>query len=898
MKLLSKQSVLLFFLICISINVFGQRNREETLRIDRLPDLSVSQGELGAEGVSAAYAGMLGQRLIVAGGCNFPDTPAADGGHKKYYRDIYLLEDPIGKPAAWRKVGELPKAAAYGVSVTVGDGIICAGGRNNTERLTDVWRLSWDSKADTVRIETLPPLPVAIDNGCGAVYHKLLYIAGGFADAAEQCKAFVLHLDKLNAPGAWEPLPDFPGQPRIQPVGIIQNCAEEVCFFVVGGYSPAHEDVRAQAHSNALYYSQRERQWHVTADITNRQGEPQAFVGAVGFPSGSHHLALLGGVNKAIFERELNRPYLLAEALAAGDTATVRNLQDESAHYMRHPPTWYHFNNQLFFYHTITDTWSLGQSAPCLAKAGAAAVPYKDRWLLVCGESKPGVRSHEVYAVTLQNNTFFGWLNWTVLLLYLLSMLLIGWFFMHRSKSSNDYFRGGGRIPWWAAGISIYATMLSAITYMAIPAKAYATNWCYYPMQLMIFFVAFPVIRYYLPFFRRLNVTSAYEYLEKRFNYATRFMASWLFIIFMVARSALVLFLPSLALSTVTGIDIYTCIILMGVITIIYCTMGGVEAVVWGDVIQGIILVGGAIIAALYLIFHTDGGASGFVNIALSDGKLQMFEWSLDGTKAVFWVVLLGGFANNLISYTSDQTVIQRYLTTKDEKSAGRSILMNGIMSALISIVFYTIGTGLYTFFKSHPAEMSHTLTNGDAIFPYFMMSQLPAGVAGLLIAAIFAATMSTIGSNINSTATAFTVDICQHFRPQMNDRRLLLTARYSSLFFGSVGIGLALLMATWNILSLFDYFNTILGLLTSGLGGLFIMGIFSKNIDSVGAFTGFLTGTLSVILLSAFTDLSFLLFGAIGIIISVGIAFIISLFIRNKKDLAGLTWRTLKSSE
>lgn len=248
-------------------------------------------------------------------------------------------------------------------------------------------------------------------------------------------------------------------------------------------------------------------------------------------------------------------------------------------------------------------------------------------------------------------------------------MLLLGYYFMRKEKGGDDFFKGGGRIPWWAAGISIYATMLSAITYMAYPAKAYATNWTYYPMLITILLVSFPVIKYYLPFFRRLNVTTAYEYLEHRFSGAVRLMASAVFIIFMVARMALVLYLPSLALTAVTGINIWVCIALMGVITIIYCTMGGVEAVIWGDVVQGIILVGGALVSAAYLIFSTEGGFGGFVDIAMADEKLKLVDWSFDFTKATFWVVVLGGIANNLISYTSDQTVIQRYLTTKTRKA-------------------------------------------------------------------------------------------------------------------------------------------------------------------------------------------------------------------------------------
>ena len=169
--------------------------------------------------------------------------------------------------------------------------------------------------------------------------------------------------------------------------------------------------------------------------------------------------------------------------------------------------------------------------------------------MIVNGESKPGVRAKEVTMVKMETHTNFGWLNWAVLIAYLLMMIALGYYFMKREKGAEDFFKGGGRIPWWAAGIRIYATMLSAITYMAYPAKAFATNWTYYPMLVTILIVSFPVIRYYLPFFRRLNVTSAYEYLEHRFNAPLRLMASALFIIFMVARMALVLYLPSLALT-------------------------------------------------------------------------------------------------------------------------------------------------------------------------------------------------------------------------------------------------------------------------------------------------------------------------------------------------------------
>ena len=486
--------------------------------------------------------------------------------------------------------------------------------------------------------------------------------------------------------------------------------------------------------------------------------------------------------------------------------------------------------------------------------------------------------------VRFEKETHFGWLNWVVLILYLVSMLGLGIYFMRRESGSDDFFRGGGRVPWWAAGISIYATMLSAITYMTIPAKAYATNWTYYPMLVMILVVSWPVVKYYLPYFRKLNITSAYEYLELRFNAFTRLMASSLFIIFMIARMALVLYLPSLALTAVTGIDIYICIILMCVITIIYCTMGGVEAVIWGDVIQGMILVGGAFFAAWFLWGHTEGGFSGAWQLAVDNDKLRLFEWSWDYRRVSFWVAILGGgLANNLISYTSDQTVIQRYLTTKDVKSASQGIWMNGLMSVFISVVVYVIGTGLYTFFKTHPAELDFTMTKGDAIFPFFMMSQLPQGLAGLLIAAIFAATMSTISANINSVSTAFSIDFWKRFLPQTDDQRMLTVARWACVVAGCIGVGIAILMATWNIMSLLDYFNTILGLLTSGLGGLFFMGLFLKRINGANALAGFIVGEVVVIYLQFFTpdDVrpSFMLFGLIGMVVSIVTGWLLSLF-------------------
>ena len=875
----------------------GNDNAFNTVSYRTLAPLKVN----GEQGVSAPFAGSIHQNLIVAGGCNFPDVPAAKGGAKHFYADIYELPHPDHDPQAqWRKIGELPQPMAYGVSVTVPNGMVCVGGTTDgVNSSAETYWLHTDAH-HKLQITPLPALPLSLDNLTGAYGGGYIYVAGGQHNGVAVNAAF-----RVQYPGgkAWERLPDFPGRARVQPASAVQNNATAPCFYLVGGFAPATKTERAWAHTDGWCFNAATRQWSKMADIVpHGQKEPMTLAGAIGIRSGCAHIVFVGGVNKQVFEEAVNRPLLIADAekcLQHTPTLALQQqldrLKTEQAAYLNHPEGWYRFNNELVIYHTITDTWVTESQSPLIARAGAGFIRCGHEWIVVNGETKPGIRSAAVTAVKMDMRPTFGWINWTVLIAYLVGMVLLGYYFMRREGDADDFFKGGGRIPWWAAGISIYATMLSAITYMAYPAKAYATDWIYYPMLVTILLVSFPVIKYYLPFFRRLNVTSAYEYLERRFNATTRLMASGLFIVFMVARMALVLYLPSLALTAVTGIDLYICIVLMALVTIVYCTMGGVEAVVWGDVVQGFILVGGALFAVGYLIWGTEGGVQGFWQIGTEYNKFRLFDWSFDYRSATFWVIILGGIANNLISYTSDQTVIQRYLTTKDEAGARHSILLNGLLSVFVSIAFFAIGAGLFTFFKTHPAELDFTRAKGDTIFPVFMMSQLPQGLAGLLIAAIFAATMSTISSNINSVATAFSVDFYKRFRPQASNQQTLRVARRTCIVAGVLGMGIALLMATWEILSLLDFFQEILGLLSSGLGGLFLMGIFFPRIGGRAALVGFVCGVCVVFLTRYLTDTSFLLYGFIGMFASVAVAWVCSFCLKEERNLKGLCWKTIQ---
>jgi len=815
--------------------------------------VSVTPAKPMSDAVSGHYAAWLMGELSTYGGCNFPDVPCADGGQKVYYPQ------------------------AYGASVQVPGGAVYLGGMNATTSLSEcVFLSAADGKSTPIA-----SLPKPLDNLAATYHGGMLWVAGGQSNGVPNREVYSLPYP--SSATAWSLAATLPDECRLQPCVVAQNTATGYALFVFGGYQPKGDSQEALVHTDGVYMpiatlkkgGATPAQWKRTAPATinNNVNHPetihhssQALVGSTCTPVGYSHVLFFGGVDHDIF------------------LSAISGQQDSL--YLRHQPEWYRFRKDVLTYHTITDSWGILPGDSLLARAGACLTPEvgSKGWSYSGGELMPGVRTTDVSHIEVTNDKSFGWLNWTILIFYLMAMLLMGFYFMRKEKGADDFFKGGGRIPWWAAGISIYATMLSAITYMTIPAKAYTTNWTYYPMLWMILLISFPVIKYYLPYFRKLNVTSAYEILEQRFNLFTRLLASTLFCIFMIVRMAIVLYLPSLALTAVTGIDIYLCIVLMGLVTIIYCTMGGVEAVIWGDVVQGLILVFGAIFAVIYLAVNTEGGVMGCIDIALENDKLRLFDWNNSWSQACWWVIIIGGLANNLISYTSDQTVIQRYLTTPDEKSAGRGILVNGLMSVFVSVAFYMIGTGLYTFYKTHPAELDVTMAQSDAIFPFFMMSQMPAGVAGMLIAAIFAATMSTISSNINSVATAFSIDFWKRFR-RTTDSQLVVVARWVSMVSGMVGLLLALFMATWDIQSFLDFFNEALGLLTSGLGGLFFIAVFMKRVKGYAALAGFVVGEAVVFWMSECTDANFFLFGATGMVVSIVVAWLLSIGTYFKKS-------------
>lgn len=493
-------------------------------------------------------------------------------------------------------------------------------------------------------------------------------------------------------------------------------------------------------------------------------------------------------------------------------------------------------------------------------------------------------------AITDHSKEGFSWADIIVIILYFAALLCIGVFFSKRQKNANDYFKGGERIPWWAAGLSLFGTALSAITFMAIPAKAFSTDWSYMLFNVGIVLVA-PVIMFiFIPFFRKLDITTAYQYLEIRFNSLIRVICSLAFIIFQVGRMGVVLFLPAIAINIVTGFNIFLCIALMGVFSILYTRMGGIEAVVWTDALQVVILLGGAIFAIFHIVAQIPGGWSETMTIAIDCSKLNLGDCSFDFTNPTVWTVLIATCFTNLTMYGTDQSMVQRYLTTSSKKSAQKSVLTNALLTIPATIIFFFIGTVLFVFYKTYPTELSPAMENVDAVFPYYIYTKLPKGLIGLLISGIFAAAMSTLSGSMNSAATAFEVDIRPKLFPKSvmatgaDDKRWeLKRAKRTTMIIGVLSLLFAFLMATWDINSLWDEFNTILGLILGSMGGLFFLGMVTKRANAKGALIGMVVSIIVQALVARYTTVYLLLYTTVGFVTCFVVGYVASLFFPTK---------------
>ena len=838
-------------LSALSFSIQTDATECQTTKVSSLPTIEATgkSDNYSHNGVSGAFIGTIGNTVVIAGGSDFPEAKPWEGGIKEYFNDIYLITGSGDKYNCSIADEKFPLKIGNGCSASDGKAVFCFGGYDGKNINRKVFTIRLSGK--DVKIDSISDLPSAFVPASAAYNNGFIYIHGTDGSANRLFRFSTVSYQ-------WKELKGCPDRCISEGAPFVyQHNGREEALYLIGGRG---------TDSNGLYLSSTVWEYLPTHDTWKKKTSisidgktsPLMHSGAVRY--GSAHILVFGGDDGKEFSAraELEKKISLCNNPMHKDS--LKNTL--VSYYTSHQG----FSEKIFAYHTITDTWTeIGVSGEPLPVV-TSAVRLGDRILIPSGEIHPGIRSNSIIEIQVTDHVSFGWINYAVIIIYLLCMMGVGFYFSKKAKNTEQFFKGGSKIPWWAAGISIFATALSAITFLSIPAKAYMADWGMFMFNMTILMIVPIVIHFYLPFFRKLNVASAYQYLEDRFSSPVRYLASLFFCLFMFARVAIVLFLPSLALNAVTGLDVYVCILLMGLVTIAYCTMGGIEAVVWGDVIQGIILVGGALISLIYLVSGVDGGLSEAVNVAIDEQKFNILDFSLDWTRPVFWVTLIGGIANQLLTYTSDQSVIQRYITVKDTEGTKKGLWLNGILSIPIAIIFFSIGTGLYVFFKQNPDMLNVGMNNTDSIFPHFIMCDLPVGIAGLLIAAIFAAAMSTLSANINSTSTVMTEDFYAKFIKGASDKSKMKFARWTGVILGVFGITMAIALATFDIASLWDQFNFFLGLLTSGLGGLFMMGIFTRRIGTKSALTGFAGSIIVLLLCHSYSHVSVVLYGFIGL--------------------------------
>lgn len=809
-------------------------------------------------GVAGACAGVSNGALLVAGGANFPE-PLFEGGEKVWASSVYALERTDDGEYAWAAGGALQKPRAYSASVTTDRGVVCLGGNSAQTVYDDVLLLQWEGGQLTP--ETLPSLPRPAAFSSAAQVGETIYVAGGQSspDTTSAMKNFWA-LDLSDEPLQWRKLKPWPGPARILPVAASLNDD----FYLFSGASLVRGEDGAPTRrylSDAYRFDPQEGTWHRLADMPR----PAAGAPTPAVDFGQSHVLVLGGDSGA----------------HAGRTW---DLSD------KHPG----FRHSVLAYHTITDTWVPMDSLP-FSHVTTPAVQWEEAVVVPSGEVRPGSRSPAIYrGVPTGPESRFGVVNYVVLIAYFTVLVGMGVYFSRREESTDDYFLAGGRVPWWAAGISIFGTQLSAITFMAIPAQAYGTNWVYILAQATIVLIAPAIIYLFLPFFRRLHVTTAYEYLGKRFDASVRLFGSAAFVLLQLGRMAIVIFLPAIALSAASGINIYLAIFLMGVLSTIYTVLGGIEAVVWSDVLQVVVLMGGAILSLGTIGASLEGGFGGLMATAAAHDKFHTFNWTWDWTTTAVWVVVIGNLLANLVPYTADQTVVQRYLTTSDEKEAAQSIWTNAALTIPAAFVFFGLGTALFVFYEANPGALDPALQT-DAIFPLFIVQQLPVGISGLLIAGIFAAAMSSLDSSMNSVATVAVTDFYHWFETDSPEQVRLRMARWITVGLGVLATGAGLFLATYEIQSLWELFLEYIGLFGGSLAGLFVLGIFTRQGHGAGALVGAVTSAIALYLVKTLTDVHFFLYGGIGILTCVAVGYIASVLLPAKrKDLDGLTFYSL----
>lgn len=784
------------------------------------------------------FAGQAGAALIVGGGLDERGKPCRD----------FFLTSPANQ--SWTRL-ELKYAVAYsGVAADAVGTLYLAGGFSDAGPVPSVVAL----KADGTQIP-MPALPQPVALGGAGLVDGQLYVIGGVQSFPITEPSRALYRLNLKHPGAsWETLPPMPGPGRILPgvIGFYQDIA------IFGGFIPSRT---AGGATYAPVASAVAYRWKAI-DGTTQSGwrtlaaPPAAVAAPIVFQTGHAHVAVAGGLTRPIQGD-------LIQALATSESS-----------------------RQIMIYHDTTDTWiTLGQLPEPLALGVAASLKSKS---ILIGRNPRGETAG--YGYTLQRTVrSLNLVDYIVLGGYFAAMCLIGLYFSNKNKNSGEFALGNRTVPWWAGGISMFATGASSISFMAIPAQAFRSNLVFlFPTLMLIplFFVEAYII---YPIIRRLEITSTYEYLERRYHPSLRYIASAQCIALQLfGRINIVLLLPAMAIAAVTGLNVFYCVLVMGLLTTIYTSEGGFKAVIWTDVTQGIISLFSIVLMIALAILSLPHGTSDFIAISREYGKFDFAIWSGSCTMPLFWIAIMTPILNKL-AFASDQPVVQRVFATplKDVRKLALTFL---VCSVAISALVNLSGISIFSYFHAHPEKLDPAMSN-DQIIPLYIVQRMPIGIAGLIIAGLFAAAMSATSSSLNSVSIIFLEDFYRKFKKTTSDRERLVVMKVLTLVCGLIGTGCALFMAKLDLPYLFQTWNELFALLGGGFLGIYILGIFTRRTHALGAMAGALASIVTTILVKQYTSLHWYFYMPSAVFTCLGIGYFLSLLTPGyRKNLAGLT--------
>ncbi|MHB1034638.1 MAG: sodium:solute symporter family protein [Pirellulales bacterium] len=441
------------------------------------------------------------------------------------------------------------------------------------------------------------------------------------------------------------------------------------------------------------------------------------------------------------------------------------------------------------------------------------------------------------------------WIDLAVLVVYLVGVAAFGCWFIRRSRTTEGFTAAGRSVPGWAVGLSIFGTYVSSISFLALPSKAFDGNWNFFVFSLSLPPAAWLAVRYFVPFYRRAGEVSAYNHLEHRFGAWARTYAVACYLLTQLARTGIITYMVALAMAPLTGWSVPAIILITGGLVTCYTLVGGIEAVIWTDVVQSIVLIAGALACVVALFWGMPEGPGQVFRIAWQHDKFSLGSFGPSLAQPTFWVVLVYGLAINLQNFGIDQNYVQRYIVAKSDRQAAGSVWLGALLYLPISAVFFLIGTAIFAFYKAQPDLLPATLDAAkrpDEVFPHFIVAELPAGMTGLVIAAIFAAAQSTLSSSLNSSATLLLRDVyLRYIRPGAGERESMRVLYGGTLVCGLLGTGAALAMI--HSRSAIDTWWSLAGIFSGGMLGLFLLGVISRRAGNAAAAIGVLTGVLVI---------------------------------------------------